>query len=103
MKAVRFALISACMLISASAFAEGGHPMVEAAEAYATASCECKDVACAQKAAQDYAAKQKELAEAMAKDPMNAKPPTAEDTKKITDAATKAAGCMQKAATPAAP
>lgn len=65
--------------------------LVKASEAYATAACECKDAACATKASQDYATATQALAGKNLK-------PSEDEAKKITDATTKATGCVTKAA-----
>ncbi len=69
----------------------GAEELVKASEAYATAACACKDTTCASKAATDYGT----ATQALAGKKMT---PSEADTKKITEATTKATECTTKLA-----
>lgn len=74
----------------------GAEELVKASETYATAACACKDATCASKAATDYGT----ATQALAGKKMV---PSEADTKKITDATTKASECTIKLATAGIP
>ena len=87
-------LITATLMMGllATACGKDAKPLVDAAEGYEKASCACEDSACLTKAAKDYAdATKKFQGEKLV--------PSEDQTKKITDATTKAVECNTKLAT----
>lgn len=97
MQSFKQALVLSSALVSFAVGCGGGaEELVKAAEAYETATCACKDVACTTKAATDYAS----ATQALAGKKLT---PSEADAKKITDASTKAAECTTKIAMAAIP